>query len=796
MRIQHADPVASTEAVVAGDHYRLTVLTDGLIRLEFSPDGAFEDRASTFAINRRLPVPDFTVSDAGTHLELTTARLRVTYDRQPFSANGLSVAVRGPIDAVWRYGQPSDDLGGTARTLDNADGAVPLGPGVAGRRGIAVIDDSESFLFDGEWIGTRRPGRLDVYVFAYGRDVSDALQAFYAVSGLPPVLPRYALGNWWSRFYPYTTESYQEVVRRFRSEQVPISVSVIDMDWHLTEIDPEHGVGWTGYTWNQELFPDPEAFLTWLHDQGMRVTLNLHPAEGVRSFEAPYPAMARALGREPDGTPIPFDITDARFAEAYLDMHRDLEAQGVDFWWIDWQQGEHTRLVGVDPLWVLNHLHFIDSARDERRGLILSRYAGPGSHRYPVGFSGDTVISWDSLAFQVAFTATAANVGYGWWSHDIGGHFGGVRDDELTTRWVQLGTFSPVLRLHSGRNPFLTKEPWSFEEPVRGVIDDFLRLRHRLVPYLHTMNHRAASGTPLVRPLYHAHPGTTEAYERSDQFLFGSEVMLAPITSPHDEVTQLGSVRTWLPEGTWVDLLTELVYDGGREIVMHRDLASVPVLAPAGAIVPTDGARSLGNEPVNPEHVEVVVVVGADGEFVLVEDDDTAGGALAGTTIRFDQATGRLRIAPPEGETSVLPRRRTWTVTFPALAGNVVQVEIGGAQVDGSRLETASDTAPVRGDTAGRLAPAARCSITVPDVPLTSGVVVDVGPSPVLHDNPVDAELFRRIDRARIGHETKNRLYRLLTAPIPVASRLSGMQALGLAPEMVNALSEVFLARA
>ena len=135
------------------------------------------------------------------------------------------------------------------------------------------------------------------------------------------------------------------------------------------------------------------------------------------------------------------------FLAAYFDLvHRPLEDQGVDFWWIDWQSGPHSRIVGIDPLWMLNHFHFLDNARGGRRPLTFSRYAGPGSHRYPVGFSGDTLVTWASLDFQPYFTATASNVGYGWWSHDIGGHMLGGRDDELATR---LGAARGVLPDHA-----------------------------------------------------------------------------------------------------------------------------------------------------------------------------------------------------------------------------------------------------------------------------------------------------------------------------------------------------------
>ena len=565
---QPSRPVADPRAVVVGPTYRITVLMDGLVRLEHSADGVFEDRASTFALHRHLPVPEFRVIESETHVEVVTNRFHLVYDRQPFSTSGLSVSVLGGISSyhsVWRYGEEPSGLGGTARTLDLADGAIPLEPGVVAREGFAVLDDSGSMVFDDDgWVSPRDGARTDLYVFAYGHDYRSAVQAFYAVSGPTPLLPRFALGNWWSRFHRYTADSYTALLDRFSAEGLPFSVAVIDMDWHVTDVDPALGSGWTGYTWNRDLFPDPVAFLASVHERGLRVTLNVHPADGVRPHEDAFPAMKAALGRTTDDA-IPFDVTDRAFLDAYFDvLHRGLEDDGVDFWWLDWQSGPHSRVAGIDPLWMLNHFHFLDSARDGRRPLTFSRYAGPGSHRYPVGFSGDTVISWASLAFQPYFTATASNIGYGWWSHDVGGHMFGGKDDELATRWLQLGVFSPILRLHSGANPFTTKEPWTFEPAARTVMTEHLRLRHRLLPYLHTMNHRAAGGRPLVEPLYHRWPDAAEAYDQPNQFLFGTELLVAPLTTPADPHTRLASVRAWLPAGTWVDVFTGLVYDGGR----------------------------------------------------------------------------------------------------------------------------------------------------------------------------------------------------------------------------------------
>jgi hypothetical protein len=211
-----------------------------------------------------------------------------------------------------------------------------------------------------------------------------------------------------------------------------------------------------------------------------------------------------------------------------------------------------------------------------------------------------------SLDFQPEFTATASNVGYGWWSHDVGGHIHGVRDDELATRWVQLGLFSPILRLHSTNNPFLVKEPWLYPLEARAAMGDALRFRHRLVPYLHTMNHRAsAEGIPLVRPMYYLAPEEDRAYDVPNQFAFGSELLVAPITTRRDTVTLRGSVRAGsrpAPGST---------SSPRRSTRRPRDRAAPrarldPALLRAGGILPLAAADDL-DATRNPERLEVVV---------------------------------------------------------------------------------------------------------------------------------------------------------------------------------------------
>lgn len=380
-----------------------------------------------------------------------------------------------------------------------------------------------------------------------------------------------------------------ELLERFGEEGIPFSVAVLDMDWHLVDIDPAIGSGWTGYTWNRELFPDPAGFLKQLHDKHLKVTLNVHPADGVRRHEDKYVDMVKELGDEAkEGEAVEFDITNPRFLEAYFKiLHEPLEEEGVDFWWIDWQSGNTTKVEGLDPLWMLNHYHYLHNCRDGKRGLCFSRYAGPGSHRYPVGFSGDTVITWESLDFQPYFTATAANIGYTWWSHDIGGHMMGYMDHELAVRWVQFGVFSPVNRLHSSSNPFTVKEPWNYPAEKAEIMKKYLRLRHMLVPYLFTMNEMCHSqGMPLVEPVYYEHPWEEAAYQYGNEYYFGTQLLVCPVTAPTEKSVLRARTQAWLPEGIWFDFFTGRIYQGNRHVVLWRKLEEMPVFAKAGAIIP------------------------------------------------------------------------------------------------------------------------------------------------------------------------------------------------------------------
>ena len=686
-------PLANEGNMVIYNDVRITMLTSRLIRVEQDAKGIFEDRASQSVFHRDFPKTEFTVNrEQG--LKIETEHLVLSCGD---ALDSLTITLKTAPGTTWHYGDQIENLGGTVPTLDGINGRLRLQPGVCSRLGFAVLEDSERMILQDGWVDVRRENTKDFYVFAYGWDYKAAVADLYRLTGVPPLLPDYALGNWWSRYHAYTQDEYIGLMDKFREEDLPFSVGVVDMDWHYVryEMDEQTQVrtkpplpGWTGYTWNTDLFPDYKQFLKDLHNRGLKTALNLHPAEGIRKNESMYEEMCKALGKEADGNRCALDILSQEYMAAYFDVvHHPYEEDGVDFWWMDWQQGANYGWIhepnengkmqdpreALDPLWQLNHLHILDISRQSKRPMFFSRYSGPGSHRYPVGFSGDTMITWENLDFQPEFTATASNIGYGWWSHDIGGHYMGYRDDELIARWVQLGVFSPINRLHSSNSAFINKEPWDFDAITEKVMRQSLKLRHQLFPYLYTMNYRTHLGLePLVQPMYYSHPQCSEAYEVKNQFWFGDQMLVAPITQKADPVTRLGDVEVWLPDGIWTDFFTGSVYngDGGRKMKMFRDAYSMPVLCKAGAIVPMRKHIPNDNRLSGAKELELMVFPGGDNGFTMYEDagDGYAyregGCAKTDMQLTYTDTRAEFTVAEATGDVSFIPEGRTYTVKF------------------------------------------------------------------------------------------------------------------------------------
>jgi alpha-glucosidase len=655
------NPVADPKAIVAAGNARFTVLTPWMIRMEWSPTGEFEDRASFAFVNRRLPVPEFKTATDDTWLTIDTGKLVLRYKKEGerFRKANLSITFKlNDREVVWRPRmKDTGNLLGTTRTLDGVSGSCPLEPGLLSRDGWTVVDDSNRILFDNSdwpWAAARKTKRaIDWYFFGYGHDYKQALADYTKVAGRIPLPPRYVFGTWWSRYWAYSDKELKELVKEFHEHDVPLDVLVIDMDWHLD--------GWTGYTWNPEYFPDPDGFLKWVREQGLRSTLNLHPADGVGKHEQAFPEMAKAMSLDPEKVDrVPFDCTDRKYMDAYFKfLHHPKEQQGIDFWWMDYQQAPTTRIKGLDPLFWLNYLHWSDMERREaetkRRPILFSRWGGLGNHRYQIGFSGDTFCNWPSLAFQPYFTATAGNVAYALWSHDIGGHQPGAVDPELYARWIQFGAMSPVLRTHTTKNPKAERRIWEFPEPVFHAARAAFRLRYELIPYIYTMVRKGYdTALPLCRPLYYEWPEMDEAYSHPGEYLFGDDMLVSPVVEPADPLSGCAMVKVWLPPGEWTNWFTGRTYKGPCDARLLVLGSEIPVFVRSGAVIPTQPKMNRsGEQPVDP--LILNIFPGESGQTRVYEDDGIGPGyknnQCAWTPVSHKLVNGEryITIGPVEG---------------------------------------------------------------------------------------------------------------------------------------------------
>ena len=694
-------PEASKEAQVVCGKARFTVLTPRLIRMEWSENSVFEDRATLGIVNRNLDVPQFDVKRSKSKVTITTSEMTLVYTGQnKFDSENLSVtfkmadskARKGIRTVTWHPGMDdSGNLLSTARTLDLCKGDHPIDPydkGVLSRDGWAVIDESERHVFvpvesDWKyWVECRPEGeRQDLYFFGYGHDYIAALGDFTKVSGKIPLPPKYTFGYWWCRYWEYSDFELIDLADHFKAYNIPMDCMIIDMDWHetwnkiaaATPARVEGGktgrdefggrIGWTGFTWKKVLFPDPENFLAELHRRGIKNSLNLHFDSGVQPYEESYERFLKdylsrtsdydgpkdfvydapyqfagndyTVGKAGQKAPVPFRMCQKEWADAFFaQVIRPLDNQGVDFWWLDWQQWLDSKYTkGLSNTFWLNYTFFNDKVRqteslgqDAPRPMIYHRWGGIGSHRYQVGFSGDVYATWKALGYLPYFTMTASNAGYGYWGHDIGGHLQpkGVKktDPELYTRWIQSGVFTPIFKTHSTKNMTMEKRFWVFPDHF-DAMRDAVRLRYDLSPYIYTAARQAYdTGVSMTRPLYYYWPEDDRAYEWKQEFMFGDDILATVICNPADSLTGLAERSMWFPEGSdWYDVSTGSMYKGGSEHTLLYTIDENPYYVRAGSVIPMAGPEIMTLQKQSPE-LKLFVVPGLGESRTSVYEDD------------------------------------------------------------------------------------------------------------------------------------------------------------------------------
>jgi hypothetical protein len=620
------------------------------------------------------------------------------------NVNVDDIAVTAPGAAAASF-QPADPLGGYLRSFDSDNGSysasptcasgqsgdtcsasIPsMAPGLLDESGWYLLDDTQSDVWTSDgWIAPRPAGDIeDGYLFGYGQNYASALSDLAKLTGPAPLLPEYLFGNWLSRYYPYTTSDYEnQVLPEYQANGVTLDTLSVDTDWKSPNT-------WDGWEWNPSLFPDPQAFLAWAQAQEIHVDLNIHSS--VATDDPEYTQAQDIAGGtlQPGscGAPGPcavFDWSDVAQAEANFALQQPLYNDGVAFTWLDWCcDGSGVSLPGVTPDSWINHLYAQQMADTGQRGFVLSRIGaslqnsqagsyptGPwADHRSAVAFTGDTWSTWNTLAMEAQLTQDEASIGEPYVSDDIGGFLGapngGPNDpDDLYLRWLQLGTFQPIMREHStsGQNARL---PWEYDSATQAIGDQFLQLREELVPYLYTASQQASSsGLPMTRPLYLDYPDQSAAYDNPTEYLLGQDVLVAPVTTPG----QVAQASVWFPPGQWTDWFTGATFQGPSTQTLDVPENRMPVFVKAGGIVPlqpaSNHAQDAGSAPLT-----LRVFDGAGGSYSLYDDAGTGLGYQQGqdtktpisSVVNGPDAT-TVRIGAAAGSYPGAPRSRSYTV--------------------------------------------------------------------------------------------------------------------------------------
>ncbi|MBE6271966.1 MAG: DUF5110 domain-containing protein [Prevotella ruminicola] len=697
--------MAHPDAVVRSGKARFTVLTPEMIRIQYSDRSLFEDRATFAIVNRRLPVPAFTAVEKDGYLEIKTSALTLKYkiggviDGRKPSAEVLNISMQlNGRPVLWYPGKDDAmNLKGTTRTLDGQIGdnkRQELENGLLSRAGWSIIDESPlarrgdgstTFAFDKQvdgidWVAEPVDKQaIDWYFLGYGHQYKKALGDFIKVAGRQPMPPLYVLGYWYSKYQRYTSDEFMEIVNDVKRFNIPMDVMIFDMDWHTQ--------GWTGWTWDRTAIPDPEGLIDWMHQHGLKVSLNLHPADGVDDDEDFFNDLREDMGLDKQTKRVPWNLSDGRFYHnMFKHIIRARERQGVDFWWLDWQQNLTSKYVdGLGETFWCNHVFYNDMRlnRPNHRPLIFHRWGGLGSHRYPIGFSGDSFTTYGTLAWQPYFTATASNVGFGYWGHDLGGHQQtGGNDPEIYLRWMQYGVFTPIFRTHATNWEGIERRIWKY--PNFPSLLETVKLRYALMPYIYTAARQAYdTGVSLCRPLYYEWPEVNNAYLFEDEYMFGDDILVAPVvTKPESD--GMTARRTWLPEGRWFDVCRNKVVEGNRTFTDRYAMEEIPYFFRAGSVIVNN--PPMMNLNTRPDRLILKVVPGGNGQTKLYEDEgDTEGykqGAYTTTTISHEGNT--LTILPREGKFAGMPESRSYTVEFLAVNRPKAVVIDGRQLTDGS----------------------------------------------------------------------------------------------------------------
>ena len=624
IREKNKDLVSNSECIFMGNNYRITVLTERLLRLEYNPNGIFYDNKTQWVSFRNFPKPEFEVNQDEKYLVIKTKYFNLSYTKgKSFDGGKIVPSANLKIDLVgtdrsWFYNHPEvKNYKGLMVSFDGSEEDLKLRNGLYSLDGFSTIDDSNTYIYnDKDQLLKRSETGIDIYLFMYGNDFDLALQDYFKLTGMPPMIPRYALGNWWCRDLSYNEEDILAVVNSFEKRDIPLSVFLLDKDWHV-RVGEDNKILETGYTFNKDLIPNPKELIDKLHEKNIKVGLQLNPIDGIHPHEEHYPDISEFF-KVLDNKIIAFDPLNPVLLDAmYKFLLTPLRDLGVDFFFNDYSKTD----TGIDGLWFTNHYLLNSNKTDySYRPMTLARSGLIAPHLQPITYSGKTLVGWEMLRKIPKLNQSAANMGVSWISHDVAGNFGGTEEEELYIRSIELATFSPILRFHAPRGRYYRREPWRWNAKTLEIVDNYLKLRHEMIPYNYSYAYRYhKKGIPVIRPFYYDYPWVYDDRNYSNQYFFG-DLMISPILDKKDLLMNRTVHRFFIPEGVWYDFKTGKKFPGNKEYVSFFREEDYPVFAKRGAIIPLNRTEDI-NFTGNPKEMEIHIFPGENNTLDLYEDD-------------------------------------------------------------------------------------------------------------------------------------------------------------------------------
>lgn len=601
--------ISKKECIVQGAKFRFTILTDRLIRLEYSESGLFEDRSSQNVIFRNFDRPLFVVTESDTLLQISTNYFVLSYVKnKKFGSgkltpgNNLKVVLKD-TEHEWYYGHPeARNLGTIGYSLDDFEGKLKLDKGLYSTDGFCVLDDSYSLVLnDNDEYVERNPNTLDVYLFMYKRDFGLCLKDYFDLTGYPSFIPRYTLGNWWYKNDKYTINDVNKIIKKFKENEIPLSVIMLGNKWHNNK---------DKFTFDETIL-NGQKLIKLLHNNNIKLGLTIEPSQKLDKDSIHFGELNKYI----QSNEISFvPLNNVKLGLYFNTFVRVLTNLGVDLFNIDYNNINDRK-----NLWLFNHYHYVDEIISKsKRSVILSRNAKMATHRYPITYTGKTITNWNTLNAIPLYNMSAANSGVSFVAHAVGGYHKGIEEEELFMRYIQLATFSPFLILAGEEGKYYKREPWKWNTLRLAVIREYMQLRNKLIPYIYTESYKYYKKcVPLVQPLYYKYSAIYDEPLYKNQYFFGSEMLICPITKKKNPVINRVVQRIFVPEGLWYDFKTGKKYPGDKYYMCFYNDDEYPAFCKAGAIIPLSQNETTDN----PKDLELVIFPLADNTYVMYEDD-------------------------------------------------------------------------------------------------------------------------------------------------------------------------------